>query len=202
MPANPAAPTGHNNSIAATPKEALILRAVDRLNLWAGTLSALMVLVVTVIAVLTAFGRKFGIGSNALIELQWYLFALIFLLAAGWTLQRNEHVRVDVFSRRFSARWRAVIDLIGHTLVLLPIAGVLFYLGLQETLDAWRSHELSADAGGLVRWPVKALIPIGFLLLILQALVEMTRQWHIFRSHSQDDNDLISSSPASATPKD
>ncbi len=202
MPANPAAPTGHNNSIAATPKEALILRAVDRLNLWAGTLSALMVLVVTVIAVLTAFGRKFGIGSNALIELQWYLFALIFLMAAGWTLQRNEHVRVDVFSRRFSARWRAVIDLIGHTLVLLPIAGVLFYLGLQETLDAWRSHELSADAGGLVRWPVKALIPIGFLLLILQALVEMTRQWHIFLSHSQDDNDLISSSPASATPKD
>lgn len=202
MPANPAAPTGHNNSIAATPKEALILRAGDRLNLWAGTLSALMVLVVTVIAVLTAFGRKFGIGSNALIELQWYLFALIFLMAAGWTLQRNEHVRVDVFSRRFSARWRAVIDLIGHTLVLLPIAGVLFYLGLQETLDSWRSHELSADAGGLVRWPVKALIPIGFLLLILQALVEMTRQWHIFRSHSQDDNDLISSSPASATPKD
>ncbi len=202
MPPNPAAPTGHNNSIAATPKEALILRAVDRLNLWAGTLSALMVLVVTVIAVLTAFGRKFGIGSNALIELQWYLFAMIFLMAAGWTLQRNEHVRVDVFSRRFSARWRAVIDLIGHTLVLLPIAGVLFYLGLQETLDAWRSHELSADAGGLVRWPVKALIPIGFLLLILQALVEMTRQWHIFRSHSQDDNDLISSSPASATPKD
>lgn len=202
MPANPAAPTGHNNSIAATPKEALILRAVDRINLWAGTLSALMVLVVTVIAVLTAFGRKFGIGSNALIELQWYLFALIFLMAAGWTLQRNEHVRVDVFSRRFSARWRAVIDLIGHTLVLLPIAGVLFYLGLQETLDAWRSHELSADAGGLVRWPVKALIPIGFLLLILQALVEMTRQWHIFLSHSQDDNDLISSSPASATPKD
>lgn len=202
MPANPAAPTGHNNCIAAAPKEALILRAVDRVNLWAGTLSALMVLVVTVIAVLTAFGRKFGIGSNALIELQWYLFALIFLMAAGWTLQRNEHVRVDVFSRRFSARWRAVIDLIGHTLVLLPIAGVLFYLGLQETLDAWRSHELSADAGGLVRWPVKALIPIGFLLLILQALVEMTRQWHIFRSHSQDDNDLISSSPASATPKD
>lgn len=155
---------------------AWLLRQIDQLNRWAGWISAAAVLVVTLLAVLTAVARTANIGSNALIELQWYLFSLIFLLAAGWTLQQDQHVRVDVFSKNWSIKTRIWVDLVGHSLVLLPLAGVLMWLGLKHTIGQYLSGEMSADAGGLLRWPVWALIPLGFLLLILQTLADMARK--------------------------
>lgn len=155
---------------------AWLLRQIDQLNRLAGGLSALAVLVVTLLAVITALARTANMGSNALIELQWYLFSLIFLLAAGWTLQQDQHVRVDVLSKNWSANTRIWVDLIGHSLVLLPLAGVLMWLGLKHTIGQYLSGEMSADAGGLLRWPVWALIPFGFFLLILQTLADMARK--------------------------
>jgi TRAP-type mannitol/chloroaromatic compound transport system permease small subunit len=149
---------------------------IDRLNRAAGWCSAVSVLLVTVLATLTAFGRKFGFGSNALIELQWYLFALIFLGAAGWTLQQDQHVRVDVWSKHWSPRTRAWVDVVGHLCILLPLAGLLCWLGGKQTLEMYLSGERSADAGGLIRWPVWALVPIGFALLILQTLADVGRK--------------------------
>ena len=153
-----------------------LLFRIDQLNRWAGWLSAAAVLVITLLAVVTALARSANIGSNALLELQWYLFSLIFLLAAGWTLQQDQHVRVDVLSKRWSARTRIWVDLVGHSLVLLPVAGMLMWLGLQHTIAQFISGEVSADAGGLLRWPVWALIPLGFMLLILQTLADMARK--------------------------
>ena len=153
-----------------------LLFRIDQLNRWAGWLSAATVLVITLLAVVTALARSANIGSNALLELQWYLFSLIFLLAAGWTLQQDQHVRVDVLSKRWSARTRLWVDLVGHALVLLPLASVLMWLGLQHTIGQFMSGEMSADAGSLIRWPVWALIPLGFCLLILQTLADMARK--------------------------
>ncbi|MEY4516073.1 MAG: hypothetical protein RL180_419 [Pseudomonadota bacterium] len=155
------------------------IAAVDRLNQYAGWFSSLSVLLVTLLATFTACGRAMGIGSNAFIELQWYLFALIFLWAAGWTLQHQEHVRVDVLSKHWSPQTRAWVDIIGHLCVLLPLAGLLCWLGGKQALQMYWSGERSADAGGLIRWPVWALVPIGFGLLILQTLADLARQCHI-----------------------
>lgn len=159
---------------------------IDQLSRAAGIASALAVLLMTILAVVTAFGRKWGIGSNALSELQWYLFALMFLWAAGWTLQRDEHVRVDVLAKHWSPRTRAIIDLVGHALVLLPLAIGLFYLGVQQTLAMYNSGEMSPDAGGLLRWPVWALIPSGFLLLILQTMLDMCRKFALLSAKTED----------------
>jgi TRAP-type mannitol/chloroaromatic compound transport system permease small subunit len=157
----------------------LIARSIDRLSQAAGWISALTILVITLLAVCTAVGRKFNIGSNALIELQWYLFALVFLWAAAWTLQRDEHVRVDVLAKHWSARTRAWIDVAGHLLFLLPVVLLLLILGGKQTWAMWQSGEMSADAGGLIRWPVWALVPTGFALLLLQMLVDLARKGQI-----------------------
>lgn len=149
-----------------------LARRIDRLNEALGRPVAWLILVAVLIAVLTAFARKAGTGSNAFIEIQWYLFAAIFLLGAGHTLKRDEHVRIDVVARRFSPRGRAVIELVGHVLFLLPLCVLLIWLGTQNAWMAWTTQEMSADAGGLPRWPVLALIPAGFLMLGLQVLSE------------------------------
>lgn len=157
------------------------LSLIDGISRWAGYLSAATVFVVVVLAVISALGRKLGWGSNALFELQWYGFALIFLLAAAHTLQVDEHVRVDVLAKRWRPVTRAWIDLIGHGLVLLPVSLSLLWLGSLDTWQAYSMQEGSADAGGLLRWPVKLLIPLGFALLILQTIAQMARQIMIIR---------------------
>ena len=150
--------------------------AIDRLNQAAGWISSCSVLLVALLATCTALGRKFGLGSNALIELQWYLFALMFLWAAGWTLQQDQHVRVDVLAKHWSVRTRAWIDVFGHLAILLPLAGLLCWLGGKQTLEMYLSGERSSDAGGLIRWPVWALVPTGFALLMLQTLADVGRK--------------------------
>lgn len=152
-------------------------RAIDALNLLVGRGTLWLVLIAVLISSANAVMRKaFNLSSNAFLEVQWYLFAAIFLLCAGYTLLRNEHVRIDVISHHLSPRARAVIDILGTVLFLLPLALIMLKLSWPVFIDAYSSNELSSDAGGLARWPVKLLIPLGFALLALQGVSELIKR--------------------------
>ena len=152
-------------------------RFIDALNERVGRAAFWLVLAATLVSAGNAsFRYVFGTSSNAWLELQWYLFAGIFLLAAGYTLKHNGHVRIDVFHARFSPRLRAWVDLVGGLLFLLPMSGLILWLSWPMFLGSWRLNETSADAGGLLRWPVKLLIPTGFLLLTLQGVSEVIKR--------------------------
>ena len=115
-------------------------------------------------------------SSNAWLELQWYLFAAVFLLCAPYALLNNEHIRIDVISERFSHRVRAWIDVAGTIFFLLPVTAIILWLAWPVFTDSFQRSEMSTDAGGLIRWPVKILIPIGFLLLLVQGLSELIKR--------------------------
>lgn len=152
-------------------------RAIDALNQRVGRSMLWLVLIAVLISAANAVMRKaFNLSSNAFLEAQWYLFAAIFLLCAGYTLLRNEHVRIDVISNHLSPRTRAVIDILGTLFFLLPLALMMLGLSWPAFIDAYSSHELSSDAGGLPRWPVKLLIPLGFALLALQGVSELVKR--------------------------
>ncbi len=150
--------------------------AIDTLNKTLGRAIAWLVLATVFLSVFTAIALNFGIGSNGWLVGQWYLFSSVFLLGAAYTLQADQHVRVDVLSKRWSAKTRALIDIVGHVLFLLPVAVCLAWLGWHDFMQVWQHNEMSADAGGLARWPVKLLIPGGFGLLILQVLSEIGKR--------------------------
>lgn len=114
--------------------------------------------------------------TNGLLEIQWYLFAAVFLLAAGYTLLRQEHVKIDVIAGRFSKRTQIWIDIVGISAFLLPFVVVVVDLSLPLVLRAWRMQEMSNNAGGLIRWPVFALLPLGFVLLGLQGISELIKR--------------------------
>lgn len=115
-------------------------------------------------------------SSNAWLEIQWYLFGAMFLLASAYTLKRNEHVRIDVVVGRFSKRTQVWIDIFGFVFFLLPAAGLILYFAWPYALESIRNQEVSSNAGGLIVWPAKVLIPIGFLLLTLQGLSELIKR--------------------------
>ena len=118
----------------------------------------------------------FNTSSNGWLEIQWYLFAAVFMLASANTLKRDEHVRIDVVVGRFSRRTQVWIDLIGYTLFLLPVSLLIVYFALPYALLSVHSGEMSSNAGGLIVWPAKVLIPTGFILLILQGLSEIIKR--------------------------
>jgi TRAP-type mannitol/chloroaromatic compound transport system permease small subunit len=152
-------------------------RLIDALTERVGRLVIWLVLAATLISAGNALARyALGESSNAWLEIQWYLFGAMFLLAAGYTLKHNGHVRIDIFYNRFGARGQAWIDLVGGLLFLLPMAILLAWLAWPMFLDAWLTHEMSSDAGGLVRWPVKLLLPLGFALLALQGVAEVIKR--------------------------
>lgn len=152
-------------------------RAIDALTERIGQFVIWLVLVATLVSAGNALARwALGASSNAWLEIQWYLFGAVFLLAAGYTLKHNGHVRIDIFYGRLSAKGQAMIDLIGGLFFLLPMAGLLAWLGWPMFMDAWTTHEMSPDAGGLLRWPVKLLLPVGFGLLALQGVAEIIKR--------------------------
>lgn len=118
----------------------------------------------------------FDASSNAWLELQWYLFSAVFLLGAGYTLLHNEHVRIDIIVGRLPPRARAWIDLLGGIFFLMPMAILILVLSWPMVVDSYLRHEISGDAGGLLRWPAKILIPAGFSLLVLQGLSEIIKR--------------------------
>ena len=151
--------------------------AVDALNGFIGKYVIWLILGSTVISGVNAVVRKvFNVSSNAYLEIQWYLFAAAFLLAAGYTLLNGEHVKIDVVSSRFSKRTQIWLDVIGFTLFLTPLCLAVLYYGIPFFLRGFHSGEMSSNAGGLVRWPVYAMIPLGFGLLLLQGLSELIKR--------------------------
>jgi TRAP-type mannitol/chloroaromatic compound transport system permease small subunit len=152
-------------------------RAIDALNERVGHLVYWLILAAVLVSAGNALVRyALDTSSNAWLELQWYLFSAVFLLAAGYTLLHNEHVRIDVIIGRFSPRTRAWVDLLGGLFFLLPMAIVITVLSWPVFVESWTRNEVSSDAGGLLRWPVKLLIPIGFLLLVLQGISEIIKR--------------------------
>lgn len=155
-----------------------LARAVDALSERIGKAMSWLVLAAVLISTLNALVRyAFNYSSNAFLEMQWYLFAAVFLLGASWTLKRNEHIRIDVVVGRFSPRVHAWIDIFGGLFFLLPLTLVVLYNGIPFALEAWTSGEMSSNAGGLIVWPAKILIPLGFGLLLLQGLAEIVKRF-------------------------
>ena len=152
-------------------------RAVDWLNEHIGRLAYWLVLIVALISAANATSRyALNVASNAWLELQWYLFAAIFLLCAGYTLLHNEHIRIDVVSSHLSRRTQIWIDIFGLIFFLLPMTLFIMWLSWPIFMNAWTSGEVSGNAGGLIRWPARLLIPVGFFLLSLQGLSELVKR--------------------------
>jgi TRAP-type mannitol/chloroaromatic compound transport system permease small subunit len=150
---------------------------IDGLNAFIGRWIIWLILASTVISGLNAVVRKvFNTSSNAYLEVQWYLFAAAFLLAAGYTLLNGEHVKIDVISGRFSKRTQIWIDVFGFVFFLMPMCIAILWYGIPFFLQGLRSGEMSSNAGGLIRWPVYLMIPIGFSLLMLQGISELIKR--------------------------
>ncbi|HEX7329735.1 MAG TPA: TRAP transporter small permease subunit [Casimicrobiaceae bacterium] len=152
-------------------------RAIDAFTERVGRIVYWLVLIVVLISAANATVRKaFDYSSNAYLEIQWYLFSVTFLFGAGYTLLRNEHVRIDILSQRFSPRLQNWIDAIGIVLFLLPMSIILMWLGWPLFVDSYVRHEVSTNAGGLTIWPARLMIPVGFALLIIQAISELIKR--------------------------
>ncbi|ATH14303.1 MULTISPECIES: TRAP transporter small permease subunit [Delftia] len=152
-------------------------RGVDWLNSLVGRWLIWLILASTVISGINAIVRKvLHTSSNAYLEVQWYLFAASFLLAAGYTLLQGEHVKVDVIASRLSKRTQIWIDIFGFVFFLTPMALAILWFGTPFVIQAMQTGEMSGNAGGLVRWPVYLMIPIGFGLLLLQGMSELIKR--------------------------
>jgi TRAP-type mannitol/chloroaromatic compound transport system permease small subunit len=163
------------------------IRAVDAASRGLGVLAAWALFLACCISAGNAVLRyAFSIGSNAWLEAQWYLFALAVMAGAPMLLRLNEHVRVDVLYGSREPRTKAWIDTLGLLLVLLPVCALVVHLSWHFALDAYHQHELSPSAGGLVRWPVKLAIPVGFALLGLQGLAELFKRVQYLRGQAAD----------------
>lgn len=152
-------------------------KRIDAFSEWMGRWVAWLVLLAVLISAANASMRKaFNMSSNGFLEIQWYLFAAVFLLASGYTLLRQEHVKIDVISGRFSKRTQIKIDIIGICLFLLPFTFMITKLAMPLVINAYVTQEVSSNAGGLIRWPVFALLPLGMLVLAIQAISELIKR--------------------------
>ena len=152
-------------------------KAVDWLNSQIGKHVIWLILGSTVISAVNAAVRKiFNVSSNAYLEVQWYLFAAAFLLASAYTLLNGEHVKIDVIYSRWSKRAQTWIDVLGFTFFLLPFCATILWFGIPFFLKGYHSGEVSSNAGGLILWPVYAMMPLGFGLLLLQGLSELIKR--------------------------
>lgn len=150
---------------------------IDWLNERVGKGAFWLVLIMAIISAGNATYRfVLNDSSNGMLEIQWYLFAAVFLLSAPYTLQKNEHVRIDVLSGKLSPRGLAVVDILGTLFFLLPMVVLVLWLSIPLVAESIRINEMSSNAGGLIRWPVKILLPIGFTLLALQGISELIKR--------------------------
>jgi TRAP-type mannitol/chloroaromatic compound transport system permease small subunit len=162
-------------------------RAIDWLNAQVGKYAIWIILASTAISALNAVVRKvFNTSSNAYLEVQWYLFAWSFLLAAGFTLLNREHVRIDVLNSRLSKRAQMWIDILGFAAFLTPLCLVVLYFTVPMTIQMYQSGEMSGNPGGLIRWPVWLALPVGFTLLMLQGWSELIKRVAFLRGEGPD----------------
>lgn len=154
-----------------------LANGIDAINERVGKAAIWLVLIVVIISAGNAVMRyTIDWSSNGFLEIQWYLFSAIFLLCSGYVLLRNEHIRIDVIAGRLSERTQNWIDVFGIVFFLLPMVLLVLYLSWPVFMNAWTTNEGSPNPGGLVRWPVRLLMPIGFLLLTLQAISELIKR--------------------------
>ena len=164
-----------------------ISAGIDALNVAVGKTTGWLILLTTLISAGNAIVRKaFDTSSNALLEIQWYLFAAVFMLGAGYVLLRNAHVRIDFVAGKLSARARNWIDFWGILLVLFPFCILSFFLAWPLFVQALQTGEMSSNAGGLIRWPVYALVPAGFALLMMQGVSELIKRWAFLKGFGPD----------------
>ena len=165
-----------------------ISRAIDKLNEKLAVIADWLVLLSCLISAGNAFSRyAFSISSNAWLEIQWYMFGALVLLGASYTLRRNEHVRVDIIYSNLSTRRQIGIDIFGGILFLLPATIILAYLSWPVFYNSWVQGEISTNAGGLIRWPIKIFLPLGFALLSLQGISELIKRVAMLTGHMQAD---------------
>ena len=151
--------------------------AVDRLTEQVGQTVKWLVLFSSVISAFNALMRyTIHYSSNAWLEIQWYMFGAMFLLAAGYALKYDEHVRVDIFFSKLTPKGQAWVDVFGGILFLMPMAVIIGWLAIPMVVNSYRIQEYSSDAGGLLRWPIKLMIPVGFALLALQGVAEIIKK--------------------------
>ena len=154
-----------------------LARAIDRGNQWLGRLATWAMFLSCMISAGNATSRYlFNLSSNAWLEIQWYLFGACVMFGAGVVLRVNEHVRVDVLYSRYAPRTKAWVDLMGMVFFLMPMAALLMWMSWPFFVDSWQLMEKSSNEGGLIRWPAKILIPIGFASLSLQGIAEIIKR--------------------------
>ncbi len=178
-----------------------ISAGIDRLNTWIGKTVMWLILVAVLVSTINAIIRKaFDMSSNAWLELQWQLFGVVFMYCAAYTLLKNEHIRIDIVNSRFPKSVRNWIDLIGHFLFLMPFVLLMIYDGIPFFWRSWIINEQSMNAGGLVQWTAKFLIPSGFFLLFLQGISEIIKRIAVMRGLIPDPHEETGA-PAHAGPE-
>lgn len=164
-----------------------ISRLIDTISDLIGKLAMWFVLATTLISAGNAIVRKaFDTSSNAFLEIQWYLFAAVFMLGSGYAFLRNVHVRIDFISSKFSARTRNWVDVVGIIVFLFPLCYMMVTLGWPLFVNAFETKEMSSNAGGLIRWPVYALIPAGFTILAVQGVSELIKRLAFLTGNGPD----------------
>ena len=166
-----------------------VARGIDAVSVAVGKTVMWLVLAAVLVSTYNAIQRyAFNVSSNAWLEIQWYLFGAVFLGAGAYTLQRNEHIRIDVAASSFSARTRSWIDLFGHIFFLAPFTILMVQTAVPWAIFSYARNELSTNAGGLIRWPAKSLLILGFALLFAQALSEIIKRVAVLRGEMEDPN--------------
>ncbi|MBZ9744244.1 TRAP transporter small permease subunit [Mesorhizobium sp. CO1-1-7] len=168
-------------------------RTIDRINEFIGKSVSWLILLAILVSAANAVIRKvFDTSSNAWLELQWYLFGAAFMLAAAYTLKQNEHIRIDIVYGLFSRRVQHWIDLFGHVFFLMPFVTLMVFYFVPYVSLSFHSGEMSTNAGGLIVWPAKAILLVGFFLLALQGISEIIKKIAIMRGVIEDPNPFIS----------
>ena len=163
-------------------------RVIDAVNEKLGVIADWLVLLSCLISAGNAFSRyAFSISSNAWLEIQWYMFGALVMLGASYTLKRNEHVRVDIVYANLSTRAQIWVDIFGCILFLLPATLIMCYLSWPIFRNSWVENEISGNAGGLIRWPIKIFLPLGFALLSLQGISELIKRIAMLTGHMKAD---------------
>jgi TRAP-type mannitol/chloroaromatic compound transport system permease small subunit len=172
-------------------------RAIDRMNEIIAKSVGWLILVSILISATNAVIRKvFNMSSNAWLEAQWYLYGAAFLLAAAYTLRQNEHIRIDIIYGMFSRRTQHWIDLLGHIFFLMPFVILMIYYFVPYFLLSYRTGEISTNAGGLIIWPAKLMLLLGFILLGFQGVSEIIKKIAIMRGDMEDPTPFISAHEA------
>lgn len=168
-------------------------RVIDRINEIIGKAMGVAILLAVLVSATNAIIRKaFNVSSNSWLELQWYLFGAAFMLAAAYTLKQNEHIRIDILYGAFSRRTQHWIDLLGHLLFLMPFVVLMSWMMVPYAWRAFQNGDISTNAGGLLIWPARAILALGFILLVFQGISEIIKKVAVMRGVIDDPNPFIS----------